>query len=138
MVVMGLLIDEYRRGWACRYLREARTEFIKAEENPIPNISVSFALVSMKKAQIAIYYSLGDPEQLTFVVMEAMQAKERIKNPLMLLLAQIEQFIHTNGEMAEILKKDVAIREAKQLLEIASDIVDLMAKKNVIEPVEDL
>ena len=135
---MGLLIDEYRRGWACRYLREARTEFIKAEENPIPNISVSFALVSMKKAQIAIYYSLGDPEQLTFVVMEAMQAKERIKNPLMLLLAQIEQFIHTNGEMAEILKKDVAIREAKQLLEIASDIVDLMAKKNVIEPVEDL
>ena len=126
MIVVSLLIDEYRRGWAFRYLREARTELVKAEENPIPNISVSFALVSMKKAQIAIYYSLGDPELLTFVVIGALQGRDRIKNPLMLLLAQIEQFIHSNSEMAEMLRKDVAIREAKQLLEISSDIVGLM------------
>lgn len=126
---MGLLIDEYRRGWALRYLREARAEFVKAEENPIPNISVSFALVSMKKAQTAIYYSLGDPEQLTFVVVEAMRGKERIKDPLMLLLVQMEQFISNNGEMAEMLKKDVAVREAKQLVDIASVIVRLMTEE---------
>lgn len=126
---MSLLIDEYRKGWASRYLREARTEFIKAEENPIPNISVSFALVSMKKAQIAIYYSLGDPEQLTFVVSEAMQLRERINDPVMLLLVQIEQFLHKNSEMAEILKKDAALKEAKQLIDVASDIVELMTGK---------
>ena len=123
---MTFLIDEYRTGWARRYLREAKTELIKAEENPIPNISVSFALVSMKKAQTAIYYSLGDPELLTFVVMDAMQGQDRIKDPLLYLLVQIEQFIYKNGEMAEILKKDVAISEAKQIVEIASDIVDII------------
>ena len=128
---MSLLIDEYRRGWAYRYLREARTELIKAEENPIPNISISFALVSMKKSQIAIYYSLGDPEQLTFVVREAMQGKERIRNSLMLLLAQIEQFIHNNSEMAETLKKEIALKEAKQLIEISSNIVELMNGKKI-------
>ena len=131
-------MDEYRRGWALRYLREARTEFVKAEENPIPSVSVSFALVSMKKAQTAIYYSLGDPEQLSFIVSEAMREKERTKNALMLLLVQIEQFIHNNSEMAETLKKDVALREAKQLVDIASGIVELMIGKSTTEPVKDV
>jgi hypothetical protein len=126
---MSLLIDEYRKGWARRYMREAITEYAKAEENPIPNISISFALVSMKKAQIAIYYSLGDPEQLTFVVGEAIQQRTRIQDPVLLLLVQIEQFIHTNGEAAELLKKELAIKEAKRVIDMASTIVELIAGK---------
>lgn len=131
MVGMDLLIDEYRKGWALRFIREARTDLLKAEETPIQNMSVSFALVSMKKAQTAIYYSLGDPEQLAFVVRAAMEEKERIKDPLMILLTQIEQFIHAMNGMAAMLRNDIIIEDAKQLIEVASEIVELMVGRTV-------
>ena len=128
---MSLLIDEYRKVWSIRYLRESRADLVKAEEIPIPDVSVNFALVSMKKAQTALYYSLGDPEHLAFVVKEAMEEGEGTKDPLMLLLIQIEWLIHTRHDMAESLRKEVIVEDAKQLLNVASDIVDLMVGRSV-------
>lgn len=121
-----MLIDEFRKVWSLRYLRESKADLMKAEEIPIPDVSVNFALVSMKKAQTALYYSLGDPEHLSLVVRETMEEKVKISDPLMLLLVQIEWFIHTRRDMAEQLRKDVIVEDARQLLDIASDIVGLM------------
>ena len=129
---MIFLKDEYRNGWALRFLKEAKIELFKAEEAPIPNMSSSFALISMKKAQTAIYYSLGDPEYLAFAVKEALQEKGRNKDLLMVLLTQIERFINnTSSEIVDILRKDIVIIEAKKLLEIASDIIALMVERNI-------
>ena len=53
------MMDEYRRGWALRYLREAKAELEAART--VPYMSSSLVLESIRKARNAIYYSLGEP-----------------------------------------------------------------------------
>jgi hypothetical protein len=128
---VSLLIDEYRKAWALRYLRESRADLVKAEEIPIPDISTNFALVSMKKAQTALYFSLGDPEHLSLVVKEALEGRVKTSDSLMSLLTQTEWFIHTRREIAEQLRREAVVEDARQLLEIASYVVGLMIGRNV-------
>jgi len=53
------IAGDYRKGWALRYLREAKAELLAAQKTP--SIAHSLILEAMRKAQAAIYYSLGDP-----------------------------------------------------------------------------
>jgi len=54
-----LMMDYYRRGWALRYLREAKAELEAARK--IPYMAPSLVLEAIRKARSAIYYSLGEP-----------------------------------------------------------------------------
>jgi hypothetical protein len=53
------MMNEYRRGWALRYLREAKAELEAARK--IPYMAPSLVVEAIRKARNAIYYSLGEP-----------------------------------------------------------------------------
>ena len=64
-------MNGYQKGWAVRYLREARAELIAAEKTPY--MAAGFIMEALSKAQAAIYYSLGDPAFIAPIVQETLQ-----------------------------------------------------------------
>jgi len=130
---MSLLIDEYRKNWAIRFLREAKSDLSTADKTPIQAMSVSFAVMAMRKAQTSVYYSIGDPAYLTPMVKAALEGKTSIENPTMKFLADMELVIQSCINRGERLGKDVAIRNAKTLIGLASKIVSLLTGSKVAE-----
>ena len=130
---MSLLIDEYRKNWAIRFLREARSDLSTADRTPIPAMSISFAIMAMRKAQTSVYYSLGDPTYLTPMVNDALQGRRNIENPTMKFLADMELMIRSCINGGERQGKEAAIRSAKALIELASKTVSMLAGSKAVE-----
>ena len=130
---VSLLIDEYRKNWAIRFLREAKSDLSTADKTPISAMSVSFAVMAMRKAQTSVYYSIGDPSYLTPMVNEVLEGKKEIENPIMKLLADMELMIRSCINGGERLGNDIAIRNARMLIELASKIASLITKGRVAE-----
>ncbi len=128
---MSLLMDEYRKNWAVRFLREAESDLSTAEKTPIPVMSVSFAVMAMRKAQTSVYYSIGDPEYLSQMVYESVERKKGIENPTMKFLADMELFIRICVNSGERFGKDAVIHDARTLIVLASKIVSLMTRSKV-------
>lgn len=124
-----LFVDEYRKGWTFRYLREARADLSTAEKSP-PLMAISEAVLAMKKAQAAVYYSLGDPVYLEPMIYQIAERKIRISDPLLSCLVKIEQKIRALSEMTESIIK-VALREAHFIIEITTDIVEAVTGEKV-------
>ncbi|MFQ6067970.1 MAG: hypothetical protein ACE5KD_00345 [Candidatus Bathyarchaeia archaeon] len=85
------MISDYRRGWALRYLREAKAELIAAQKTP--SIAHSLILEAMRKAQAAIYYSLGDPAFIESIVYQAFYNRQPVNDPVLKCLIEIERTI---------------------------------------------
>jgi|GEM_PF-538439 len=117
-------IDDYRRGWALRYLREANADFSMAEKSGVQTVAVSLAILAMRKAQTAIYYALGDPIFLEAAVRQIERGKELTKDLILRLLSRVEHLINVRSEMPESLSKEMALDEARHLIEIASELVE--------------
>jgi hypothetical protein len=85
-----MLIDDYRKGWALRYLREAVDEIKIAKKD-----SKAFNLIfdAVRKAQAAIYYSLGEPVFIDSIVQEALEKSLPAENPVLRCLIEIEKTI---------------------------------------------
>jgi hypothetical protein len=130
---MSLLIDVYRRNWAIRFLREARSDLSTAEKTPIAVMSVSLAVMAMRKAQTSVYYSIGDPTYLTPMVNEVLEGQKRVENPAMKFLTDMELIIRSCVNIGERLGKDVAIHDAKMLIGLASKMVSLVTGSKVAE-----
>ena len=130
---MSLLIDEYRENWAVRFLREAKSDLSTADKTPIQSISVNFALMAMRKAQTSIYYSIGDPSYLTPMVNEALEGKRNIDNSTMRFLTDMELMIRSCINGGERLGKEVALHNARTLIELVSRIVSLITKGKMVE-----
>ena len=130
---MSLLIDEYRKNWAIRFLREAKSDLSTADKTPIPAMSVSFAVMAMRKAQTSVYYSIGDPSYLTPMVNEVLEGKRRIENPAMKFLADMELMIRSCINGGERLGKNIAIRNARTLIDLAAKMVSLITRSGVAE-----
>ncbi|MFQ6073672.1 MAG: hypothetical protein ACE5KC_00490 [Candidatus Bathyarchaeia archaeon] len=116
------LIDNYRKGWARRYLREARAEFLAAQKTPY--MASSLIIEAMRKAQAAIYYSLGDPASLEAIVHQTIIRKQSVKDPVLRCLVEIERTVQEVAQKPDS-DKEKAFKQADDLLHIASDIVKL-------------
>jgi hypothetical protein len=116
-------MSNYRKGWALRYLREARAELIAAQKTP--SIAHSLILEAMRKAQAAIYYSLGDPAFIESIVYQAFYTQQQMTNePVLKCLIEIERTIQrlsqtSNFELPE------KIKQVNDIVQMASDIVEL-------------
>jgi len=116
------LINNYRKGWALRYLREARAELTAAQKTPY--MAPGLILEAMRKAQAAIYYSLGDPPSIEAIVRQMVFKKQLVKDPVLRCLVEIER---TVLEVAQVPDSDRerAMKQADDIIQIASDIVKL-------------
>lgn len=116
------MMDNYRKGWALRYLREAKAEIIAAQK--MPYLAVSLILEGIRKAQAAIYYSLGDPNYIRALVHQTVYEEKLIEEPILKFLVEIERTIQQLLQMPE-LNRERAINQANALIQMASDIVKL-------------
>ena len=116
------LINGYMRGWAVRYLREARAELVAAQKTPY--MASSLILEAMRKAQAAIYYSLGDPASLEAIVRQTIIKKQSVKDPVLRCLVEIERTVKEVAQTPDS-DKERAFRQAGDIIQIASDIVKL-------------
>ncbi len=116
------LISSYNKGWALRYIREAKAELTAAQKTPY--MAPGLILEALRKAQAAIYYSMGDPPSTEAIVREAAYKKEITKDPALRCLVEIERTVQ---EIAAAPDVDVEnnIKQADEIIQTANDIVKL-------------
>ncbi|MCW3985401.1 MAG: hypothetical protein NWE91_03195 [Candidatus Bathyarchaeota archaeon] len=114
---------DYRKGWALRYLREAKAELLAAQKTP--SIAHSLILEAMRKAQAAIYYSLGDPAFIESIVYQAFYTQQQSTDePVLKCLIEIERTIQKLSRTSD-LQLPTTIKHVDDIVQIASDIVQL-------------
>ncbi len=122
-----LLVDEYRKSWALRYLREAINEINMAKRN-----SRAFDLIldAVRKAQTAIYYSLGEPAFIERIVEETLERSLPIESPILRFLVEMEKSIKWLESMEISSRSDLIIKESDKIVSIASKIVNLLMSED--------
>jgi hypothetical protein len=120
-------MDGYRKGWATRYLREAKAELTAAKNTPY--MATGFMMEALTKAQAAIYYSLGDPAFIVPIVQETLLTKQNIKDPILNFLVEIEK---TLQQLAQCPKADneKTMEQVKDIIEFTSEIVELFGSES--------
>lgn len=122
------LINNYQKGWALRYMREAKAELTAAQKTPY--MAPGLILEAMRKAQAAIYYSLGDPPSIEAIVRQTVFKKQLVKDPVLRCLVEIELTVQ---DVAQVPESDLekAIKQADEIIQIAGDIVKLFTGEKV-------
>jgi transposase len=117
------MIDEYRRGWALRYLREAKAELEAARK--MPYIAPSLVLEAVRKARNAIHYSLGEPAFIENVIKETSEKTQAIGDPVLRCLVGIEEAVKQLLQLQET-NGEIAMKQADNIIQLASDIVETL------------
>jgi hypothetical protein len=122
------MMDEYRRGWAHRYLREAKAELEAAQK--IPYMAPSLMMEAIRKARNAIYYSLGEPAFIEVLVRDEL-AKPKPSNDIILrFLIEMEKTVQQIGELEEI-NGDAMMKQADTMVQVATEFVETLTDENV-------
>jgi len=124
------VMDGYRKGWALRYLREAKAELDAARK--MPYMAPSLVLESIRKARNAIYYSLGDPAFIEIVVREAAERTQAIEDPVLKCLIDVEETVQRLAQMQEM-DGEKAMKQADNLVQLAKDIVETLTEEKIEE-----
>ena len=122
------MMDEYRRGWALRYLREAKAELEAARK--IPYMAPSLIIEAIRKARNAIYYSLGEPALIENVMRETAEKTQIIDDPVLRCLVGIEEIVQQLLQLEEV-NGNKAMKQADNLLQLASDIVQILTEEKI-------
>lgn len=120
------MIDEYRKGWALRYLREAKAELEAARK--IPYMAPSLVVESIRKARNAIYYSLGEPAFIEVLLREEARKVKPSNDSILRFLVEIEGMVQQLAQLEEI-NGEAMLRQAETLVQIATDIVQMSTEE---------
>jgi hypothetical protein len=115
-------IDCYRKGWAVRYLREAKAELIAAQKTPY--MATGFIIEALSKAQAAIYYSLGDPAFIAPIIQETSRTQNNVEDPLLSFLVEIEKTIQQLTQNPK-LDTEKTMEHVNDIIKFTSEIVEL-------------
>jgi len=120
-------MDGYRKGWASRYLREAKAELTAAKKTPY--MAAGFIIEALTKAQAAIYYSLGDPAFIVPIVHETLRARQNVEEPILNFLVEIEKALQ---QLAQNPKADneKTMEQVNDIIEFTSEIVELFGDES--------
>jgi hypothetical protein len=116
------MMNNYRKGWALRYLREAKAELTAAQKTPY--MAPSLILEALRKAQAAIYYSLGEPTFVASIVHETLYTKKFVEDPVLRFLVEIERTVQ---QIAQRPRSDSGkvMDQVNDLIQLASEVVEL-------------
>lgn len=122
------MMDDYRRGWALRYLREARAELKAARK--MPYIAPSLVFEAIRKARNAIHYSLGEPAFIENILKETAERTQAVGDPVLRCLLEVEETVH---QLLALNQPDgeTAMEKAGSLIQLASDIVETLTGEKV-------
>jgi hypothetical protein len=124
------MMDQYRKGWALRYLREAKAELEAARK--MPYMAPSLVLEAVRKARNAVYYSLGEPAFIEIVVRETAEKTQlqTIEDPILKCLVEIEGTVQQLSQLEEI-DGERAMKQADNLIQLASEIVETLTEQKI-------
>jgi hypothetical protein len=120
------MMDEYRKGWALRYLREAKAELEAAQK--IPYMASGLVLEAIRKARNAIYYSLGEPAFIEILVREEVQKNPNTTDSVLRFLMEIESIVQQMSQLEEV-NADAMMKQANSIVETATDIVETLTEE---------
>ncbi len=120
------MMDEYRKGWALRYLREAKAELEAARK--IPYMAPTLVLESIRKARNAIYYSLGEPAFIEVLVREEAGKAQPANDSVLRFLMEIEGIVQQLAQLEEV-NSEAVMKQADTLVQIATDIVETLTEE---------
>jgi hypothetical protein len=121
-----VMMDGYRRGWALRYLREAKAELTAAQK--MPAMAPNLILEAMRKAQVAIYYTLGEPAFIETIVVQTAGKRQAVNDPILRCLVEIERTIQEFSQTEEV-EINKAIQHGDDMVKMASEIVELFTNE---------
>jgi len=122
------MMDEYRKGWALRYLREARAELEAARK--MPYMAPSLLLEAIRKARNAIYYSLGEPAFIEVLIRDEVRKTRPTDDSVLRFLVEIEQIVQQLTQLEEV-NGEVILKQADTLVQIAADIVETLTEEKM-------
>jgi len=120
------MMDEYRKGWALRYLREAKAELEAARK--IPYMAPSLVLESIRKARNAIYYSMGEPAFIEVLVREEARKAQPTNDSVLRFLIEIEGIVQQLAQLEEV-NGEAMMKQADTLVQIATHIVETLTEE---------
>lgn len=120
------MMSEYRRGWALRYLREAKAELQAARK--MPYMAPSLVLEAIRKARNAIYYSIGEPAFIEVLVREEIGKPKPSNDSILRFLIEIEETVQQLGQIEEI-NSELMMKQADTLVQVASDFVETLTEE---------
>jgi hypothetical protein len=122
------MMDEYRKGWALRYLREAKAELEAARK--IPYMAPSLLLEAIRKARNAIYYSLGEPAFIETLIRDEVRKTKPTNDSVLRFLVEIEQIVQQLTQLEEV-NGEAILKQADTLVQIAADIVETLTEEKM-------
>ena len=122
------MMDEYRKGWALRYLREAKAELEAARK--IPYMAPSLVIEAIRKARNAIYYSLGEPAFIEILLREEIIKTPATNDSVLRFLIEVESIVQQLSQLEEVNGR-VMMKQADLLVEIAADIVETLTQERL-------
>jgi hypothetical protein len=120
------MMDEYRKGWALRYLREAKAELEAARK--IPYMAPSLVVEAIRKARNAIYYSLGEPAFIEILIREEVTKNLPTNDSILRFLIEIETVVQQLAQLEEV-NGDAMMKQADSIVDIATDIVETLTQE---------
>jgi len=122
------MMGEYRRGWALRYIREAKADLEAAKK--VPYMSSSLVLESIRKARNAIYYSLGEPAFIEILLREEAENCSPSNDSVLRFLIELEAAVHQLAQLEEV-NVEAIMNQADTLLQVATDIVETFTEERL-------
>lgn len=120
------MINNYRKGWALRYLREAKAELTAAQKTPY--MAPGLLQEAMRKAQAAIYYSMGDPSSIEAIVRQTIMSKQLVRDPVLRCLVEIEKTVQEAVQLPDS-DREKTLKQADDIIHIAKNIVELFTNE---------
>jgi len=120
------MMSEYRKGWALRYLREAKAELQAARK--MPYMAPSLVLEAIRKARNAIYYSIVEPAFIEVLVREEIGKPKPSNDSILRFLIEIEETVQQLGQIEEV-NSELMMKQADTLVQVASDFVETLTEE---------
>lgn len=121
-------MDVYRKGWALRYLREAKAELEAARK--MPYMAPNLTLEAIRKARNAIYYSLGEPSFIEILIREEVMKTPLTNDSVLRFLIELEGIVQQLPQIEEI-DGDAVMKQADLIVGVATDIVETLTKEHL-------
>jgi hypothetical protein len=122
------MMDEYRKGWALRYLREAKAELEAAQK--MPYMAPTLLLEAIRKARNAIYYSLGEPAFIEILIRDEAGKPKPTDDAILRFLVEIEETVQQLSQLEEV-NGEAMMKQADTLVQIAVDIVETLTDEKM-------
>jgi len=119
-------MDQYRKGWAFRYLREAKAELEAAQK--IPYMAPNLILEAIRKARNAIYYSLGEPAFIELLLRDEIVKNPQTNDSVLKFLIELESTVEVLSHAEEI-NSDIMMKQANTLVNVATEFVETLTQE---------